>query len=105
MESSPRRRVASLTAGEPLSTRDTVPTPTPACCATFAIVAPLISPGPLVPHPHAEVRGTGSILPCLSSRGRRLAAFLARSEQAGGRPRDSHLEHHLEVARDARIGQ
>src|ERR1044072_3011356 len=38
MASSTRRRVSSLTDGEPFNTRDTVPTPTPASAATAAIV-------------------------------------------------------------------
>src|SRR5689334_9830976 len=51
-----RRRVASLTDAEPLRTRDTVPTPTPASCATLAIV---VTPSVLllveaVPSNHGE---------------------------------------------------
>src|SRR4051794_20810791 len=42
MASRTRRRVRSLTAGDPLSTLDTVPTPTPASVATSAMVARLI---------------------------------------------------------------
>ena len=38
MASRTRARVPSLTFGLPLSTRDTVPNPTPACAATSAIV-------------------------------------------------------------------
>src|ERR671916_2039543 len=41
MASSTRRRVSSLTDGEPFRTRETVPTPTPASAATRAIVVPL----------------------------------------------------------------
>src|SRR5918998_3231349 len=40
--SSTRRRVSSLTDGDPFRTRDTVPTPTPASAATRAMVIPLI---------------------------------------------------------------
>src|SRR5919109_370675 len=63
MASSPRLRVAALTAGEPLSTRETVPTPTPASSATRAMVVPLI------PHsaPGNGISGSGSIVPLLSS--------------------------------------
>ena len=43
MASRTRRRVRSLTAGDPLRTRETVPTPTPASAATSAMVAPRIS--------------------------------------------------------------
>src|SRR5215213_6484727 len=62
MASSTRRRVSSLTDGEPFRTRDTVPTPTPASAATRAIVVPLSSP-----HP----RGSGSN-GSGSNRGRRV---------------------------------
>src|SRR4051812_46761030 len=52
-----RERVRSLTDADPFSTRDTVPTPTPAISATLAIVvtptAPLVEP---VPSNHG-VRG------------------------------------------------
>src|SRR5918997_1906784 len=46
MASSTRRRVSSLTDGEPFRTRDTVPTPTPASAATLAMVSPLIRSTP-----------------------------------------------------------
>jgi hypothetical protein len=42
MASSTRRRVSSLTEGEPFNTLETVPTPTPASAATAAMVLLLI---------------------------------------------------------------
>ena len=60
MACSTRARVASLTLGLPLRTRDTVPRPTPACAATSAIVGMALPPKHGHPEAWNRFHGLGS---------------------------------------------